>query len=198
MNAHDNIVRIAAKAFNEHVMHDAPTQSWFLGKPGTSTYAFSITWSPGILCVSGDVGRGVFEHWRAFATLAGSVDLVTDADFDYLCEKSGFAKEFDREATAEHLIEGAYQNWRCGGRPQFFDQVCDEYGGDVEVVRDRKEAVRAFRRDCDLTAERVYRLTGDCEDPLYRYPAAARWAFEAVKLWAAKMRAAVPAMGEAA
>ena len=198
MNAHDNIVRIAAKAFNEHVMHDAPAQSWFLGKPGTSTYAFSITWSPGILCVSGDVGRGVFEHWRAFATLAGSVDLVTDADFDYLCEKGGFAKEFDREATAEHLIEGAYQNWRCGGRPQFFDQVCDEYGGDVEVVRDRKEAVRAFRRDCDLTAERVYRLTGDREDPLYRYPAAARWAFEAVKLWAAKMRAAVPAMGEAA
>lgn len=179
-----NIDRIAAKSFAGHVIEDAPSRSWRLGKPGTSCYAFRITWAPGTLAVSGDVGSAVYEVWPAFNTLDGAIDLVSSAGFDYLAAKSGAKKEFDRDETVAHLIRNAYADLRNGYRDSFFKHVCDEYGGDPDDRMDRKEAVREFRDDADLTAERIYSITGDFEAPIYTMPSDARWAFEAVKLWA--------------
>jgi hypothetical protein len=180
----DNIARIAALSFAEHVIQDAPSRSWRMGEIGTSAYAFRITWAPGLLAVSGDIGSAVYEVWPAFQTLEGAVSLVAEANLDYLAGKSGVAKEFDRDATVGHLIRYAYHSLRNGHRAGLFKQLCEEYGGDSDDAYDRKEAVRSFRDDADLTAERVMNITGDFEDPRYSLPSSARWTFEAVKLWA--------------
>lgn len=193
-----NIERIAAQSFAEHVMQGAPAKSWRLGKPGTGAYAFWITWAPGILVVSGDIGSDIYELWPAFNTLESAVDLVSDAGFCYLTSKAGIRDEFDRGETVKLLLEGAYQDLRNGYQQHLFAQLCEEYGGDEGNPIDRKEAARSFRDDYDLTAERVYNITGDFEAPCYRPPSSARWAYEAVKLWAAKMQAAASQTGEAA
>lgn len=200
MSAYDNIATIAALSFAEHVMQDVPAKSWRLGKPGTGAYAFRVTWAVGVLAVSGDLGTAVYEVWPAFNTLEGAVDFVDRANFDYLTSKSEFQKEYDREATVEALIQSAYEGLRHKWQPRLFKQLCDEYGGDESDPADRKDAVRRFREDDTMSAERIYSLTGDFEDPLYRHTAQSRWAFEAVKLWAAKMQAvgALEATGAAA
>ncbi|KAA0117838.1 hypothetical protein CIW48_26905 [Methylobacterium sp. P1-11] len=198
MSNHENIQKIAALSFAEHIMQDAPAKSWHLGKPGTSAYAFRITWAVGVVAVSGDIGTAVYEVWPAFQTLEGAIDLIGKAGFDYLTSKSEFKEEYDREATVEALIESAYEAQRRKWQPQLFKQLCDEYGGDENDPADRKDAVRQFRDDDSMSAERIYNLTGDFEDPLYRHTAAARWAFEAVKLWAAKMKAEAAQVGSAA
>lgn len=198
MSEHENIAKIAALSFGEHVMQDAPARSWRLGKPGTGAYAFRVTWAVGMVAVSGDIGTAVYEVWPAFQTLKGTIDLVSKAEFDYLTSKSEFEKEYDREATVEALIQSAYECQRRKWQPQLFKQLCDQYGGDENDPADRKDAVRQFRDDASMSAERIYDLTGNFEDPQYRMPPAARWAYEAVKLWAAKMQAATPAAEVAA
>lgn len=198
MSEHENIQRIAALSFAEHVMQDAPAKSWRLGKPGTGAYAFRVTWAAGMLAVGGDLGTAVYEVWPAFNTLEGAVDFVDKANFDYLTSKSEFKEEYDREATVEALIQSAYEGLRHKWQPQLFKQLCDEYGGDENDPADRKDAVRRFRDDDSMSAERIYNLTGDFEGPIHRHTAQARWAFEAVKLWAAKMQAATASVEEAA
>lgn len=192
MASYDDIRRIAALSFANHAIAEAPARSWRLGKPGTSAYAFRVTWAPGMVALSGDVGTVVYEIWPAFNTLEGAIDLVAQADFSYLASKSGVDKEFDREATVADLIRYAYDGKRQGCRERLFAQLCDEYGGDPDNVVDRKEAVRAFRDDDSLSAERIYGITGDAEDLRYSLPSGARWAFEAVKFWAETMRSPTP------
>lgn len=193
-----NIALIAAQSFADHIMTDEPSRSWRLGKQGTGYHAFRVTWSPGVLTISGDIGSAVYEVWPGLNTVTGSVEFVSRANFDYLSEKGSIKKEFDREATAEHILETAYEYLRTWKDARYIKQVCDEYGGDPADAFDRKEAARALRDDPDLTADRAYDITNDAEVPVYAYPAAARWAFEALKLWAAKMQAASLEAGEAA
>ncbi len=152
----------------------------------------------GLLAVSGDIGSAVYEVWPAFNTVEGAVELVDMAGFDYLTSKSGFKKEYDREATVEALIESAYESQRHKWQPQLFKQLCDEYGGDENDPLDRKDAVRRFRDDEGMSADRIYDLTGDFEGPIYQHTAQARWAYEAAKLWAAKMKAASASLNDAA
>lgn len=192
MSEYASIQKVAALSFAEHVLTNASGRSWRMGKPGHGAYAFRVTWGPGVLTISGDVGRAVYEVWPGLATIWDAVEFVERADFDYLCEKSGFTKEFDRDATVSHLIEMAYADLRCGSPPAFFRRVCEEYGGCADIPCDRKEAARAFRDDQDLTAERVYNITSDFEAPSYSYSSCARWTFEAAKLWARTMRASEP------
>lgn len=194
MASHDDIKRIAARVFEGHGMEAAPARSWRLGKPKTSAYAFRVTWAPGMIALSGDVGTVVYEVWPAFATLGGAIDLVNEAHFDYLAGKSGVAKVFDREATVADLVRYAYEDKRQGGRGRLFAWLCDEYGGDPNLLADRKAAVRAFRDDDCLSAERIYGITGDAEDLRYSLPSDARWAYEAVKLWAAMLRQSADAL----
>lgn len=198
MSDHDNIATIAAKCFDEHVMEDAPARSWRVRKPGTGCYAFRITWTPGSIAVSGDIGRAVYELWPSFDTVEGAVKLINQAGFHYLTSKAGFKDEFDRDETVQSLLESAYRDLRSGYRQHLFALLCDEYGGDVENRVDRKEAAKAFRDDPDLTAERVYNITGDFEAPSYSPPSEARWTYEAVKLWVAKMQAAIASVEVAA
>lgn len=193
MNRHSDIQKIAARNFAEHRLTKGPGYSWRMGKPNTGAYSFRVTWAPGALTVTGDIGQAVYEVWPSFGTLWGAIDLVSQAGFDYLCSKSGAREEFDRDATVEHLLQSAYSELRYGSGPDLFKQICDEYGGDPDDAWGRKEAARAFRDDQDLTAERVYNITCDGEAPSYSYPASARWAYEALKLWAATMKAQEPA-----
>ena len=193
MDQHLDIEKIAAKSFADHRLTKGPGHSWRMGRPKTGIYSFRVTWSPGVLVVSGDVGSAVYQLWPSFGTLWGAIDLVDQAGFDYLAGKSGVREEFDRDATVSSLIKYAYESLRNGHRDSLFKRLCDEYGGDPDAACDRKEAVRAFRDDDSLTAERVYSITGDFEAPTYSLPASARWTYEALQLWAKTMKAREPA-----
>ncbi|SFL17544.1 hypothetical protein [Methylorubrum salsuginis] len=193
MADHTDIQRIAAKSFADHRLTKGPGFSWRMGRSNRSAYSFRVTWAPGVVCVSGDVGEAVYQVWPSFSTLWDAVDFISRADFDYLCEKGNSRKEFDRDATVDGAIQHGYESLRHGSRPDLFERLCDEYGGDADKTRDRKDAVRAFRDDQDLTAARIYDITGDGEDIVYSYPPGARWTYEAAKLWAATMKAQEPA-----
>lgn len=198
MSNHEEIARIAESAFAAHVIQDAPARSWRLGKPGTGSYAFRVTWAPGLLSISGDIGSAVYEVWPSFNTVEGAIEFVERACFSYLNEKAGFRDEYDSDLTVESIVQRAYADLRNGHRGEIFDQLCDEYGGDGSKAQDRKEAVREFREDSGLTADRVIGITGDFEDLIYRPPAVARWTYEAAKLWAKHMRAAAQAAPQVA
>lgn len=193
MSQHPDIQKIAALSFADHRLTKGPGRSWRMGKPKTGAYSFRVTWTPGVLIVSGDIGSAVYQVWPSFGTLWSAIDLVSNASFDYLAGKSGVQKEFDRDETVSSLIRYAYESLRSGHQDSFFKHVCDEYGGDPDNYQDRKEAVREFRDDDSLTAERVYNITGDFKAPTYSLPASARWTYEAVHLWAATMQAREPA-----
>ena len=192
MDEHLGIAKIAAKSFADHRLTKGPGHSWRMGRPNTGSYSFRVTWCPGVLVVSGDIGSAVYQVWPSFGTLWGAIDLVDQAGFDYLAGKSGVREEFDRDETVSSLVRYAYESLRHGHRESLFKRLCDEYGGDPDRPHDRKEAVRAFRDDDSLTAERVYNITGDFEAPTYSLPASARWTYEALQLWAATMKAREP------
>lgn len=192
MTSHPDIQRIAKLSFAKHVLTKAPARSWRMGEPGRSAYAFRITWAPGGLAVSGDIGSATYEVWPGFSSVWDAVEFVSHAGFEYFCEKGSLKTEFDRDATVRHLFETAYADLRAGYKVKFFKQICWEYGGDHENHHDREEAARAFCDDDGLTAERVYVITCDSEALIYSYPARARWTYEAARLWAETMLAQEP------
>lgn len=97
-----------AEAFGEHVMKERVSRSYdFRRSDGCSTYAFAITWAPGTLALSGDVGEMALTHYQAMPTFEAMLDWVDRADEDYLLGKSNKRQEFDGERTAHSIIRMA-------------------------------------------------------------------------------------------
>lgn len=94
-----------------HEMRDRPSRSFWFSEPGKgSIYAFALTWSPGTLALSGDLGELVLTHYQAMPTLESAVAWAARADADYLLGKSNRKKSICREGTVEGIIEGAIQS----------------------------------------------------------------------------------------
>jgi len=202
---------IARQAFADHrLSRRGPGWSWRMARPGTGIYSFRVTWAPGVLVVSGDIGDATYRIWPSAATLWGAIELVHRAGYDYLTGKSTAKTEFDREATVRSLLHHADEAMRWGdftawelivehyhGSAGF--RYTDQHGRRVMewLVNPRSAAVQmraaaALREDYDLTAERVYEITDDFEAPRYSYPSETRWTYEALQLWASAMLAAEP------
>ena len=48
------------KVFQKHKIIESDSKSWYVGKPGTTQHAYSVTWSPGALLLYGVVGNVSF------------------------------------------------------------------------------------------------------------------------------------------
>lgn len=114
-------------SFANHVMVESPCKSYrFYGHatersydPATqaemvrflrsSAYSFQITWKPGSIFLSGDLGDITLTHGHSMNTFDEALDWVIGSEFDYLMGKSGVAQTYDAEATYLHLIEHANQ-----------------------------------------------------------------------------------------
>jgi len=104
-----------------------------------SAYAYAVTWTPGTLTLSGDLGEFTITHWNAMPTVEEAITFVARADFSYLMSKSNVKEEYDADLTAAFILETANQNVSAR------DLLKEER-------RYRKERLRALCHwDCDET-----------------------------------------------
>jgi len=75
-----------------------------------SSYAYAVTWTPGTLTLSGDLGEWTLTHWYATPSVAAAIRWVQGGDFYYLMSKSSAKEEYDPVATAAFIIEMANEN----------------------------------------------------------------------------------------
>lgn len=69
----------------------------------TSTYAFTLTWTPGHMTIVGDLGELVVVHYHAMPTLEEACNWLQTPDFDYLLSKTKQKREFDRDQTVKDI-----------------------------------------------------------------------------------------------
>ena len=115
------VLRRAEREIQHHYCRDAPSQSWRFGsiEPDgrmSTVYSYMVTWSPGTLAVSGDLGEMVITHYHAMPTALKAAQWMHGSSFDYIISKSDAEKKYDAEATAAFIIqqanEGALQSFR--------------------------------------------------------------------------------------
>jgi hypothetical protein len=193
---HPEIAGMARAEFAEHRMRRGPGYSWRLAKSGTGNYSFRVTWVPGAVMVSGDIGHAAYEVWPSFGGLWEAVDLIAGAGCDYLTGKSGIRKEFDREGTVKSVLTVADGQMREARDFDLWEKIADRYGWHTESARNAAHQMKMaarFREDIDLDPGEIWRWLGnDAELIRYRDPVSARWHYEAVSLWARMMLADEP------
>lgn len=197
---------IATEAFAQHVITDAPCQSWHVGAPnGSSIYYFTITWTPGFLTISGDVGEATYEAYGLCPSAASAAAWARTADLDYMTRKSTHKKVYDPYATARTVVRYAYEEFRDGLRDPrrriLHGRDLEDY--DRAWVKDstmgritgsstvhsgdfafRKAVCSALMRD-GVSADDAYDYTHDCEVACDNYPDTHHvWHYMAIKFWA--------------
>lgn len=112
----------------KHICKPRISRAFDFREPGTSHYAFSLTWTPGSLSLAGDCGELTLVHYHALLRLEPGLAWATSSDVDYLLSKSSRREVIDRAGTVRWVVETA-----------------NERAGDT-VLGQRKELQR-WRRD---------------------------------------------------
>lgn len=88
------------RLFHKHKVIESESKSWFVGKPGTTQHAYSVTWSPGALLLYGVIGSISFisnnfssyiktKNWMRDCTIdefKGAISNGTPEDLEYFYE----------------------------------------------------------------------------------------------------------------
>lgn len=91
-----------------HVMTESKSRSFnFRRADGSSFYFFKITWSAGVIGITGDMGELMLEQWHAMPTFEKAVRWAADAELQYLLGKSNVSEEYDGKETAKAIISHA-------------------------------------------------------------------------------------------
>lgn len=101
----------------------------------TSTYCFTLTWTPGHMTIVGDLGELTVVHYNAMPTLEAACDWLQSSDYDYLLSKTKVSKAFDREQTVDDL-------WRLmieelPEQDKYYAQALDEHAAERPKWRKR-------------------------------------------------------------
>lgn len=180
---------VVGNTFDRHKIRRETGWTWSCRRPGDSAYAFRVTWCPFNLVVTGDVGEIVITHY-SFDDPWSAAAWVNGAGFDYFMGKSNIDKQYDREATAEFIVEDAYRQLR--DEPDnlaLFERMidyCHGVYGEASETETRKEACRELMSE-GVSADDAYAITSDPEMLLMRYPVRSQWHYRAMKLWSAWM-----------
>lgn len=94
-----------------------------------SNYAYSVTWTPGTLCIAGDLGEFTVTHYQAMKTIECTLSWLDNISFSYLMEKSTSKLEFDQDGTVEDIIRAANE-------------------GAVDCLKMMRKERQQFRSDC--------------------------------------------------
>ncbi|QSY98627.1 hypothetical protein J2J97_32505 (plasmid) [Rhizobium bangladeshense] len=65
----------------------------------TSTYCFTLTWTPGHMTIVGDLGELTVVHYHAMPTLEAACNWLQSSDYDYLLSKTGVQRQYDGAQT---------------------------------------------------------------------------------------------------
>ncbi len=174
-------------AFAGHsFIHNGESKSWLMKNPESQGYWFRVTWCPGSLSVSGDVGEIVLTHYHAMPTWQDAVKWVKDACHGYLMQKSNKERKFNEEETIKQIIHMANEQLEYGDNDMWKklaeqtgipiedkDGIQDEIGlGFFESAQD----VYEFMEDADWTGSYEYDM-----ETHYQYKALQVWANEVYK-----------------
>lgn len=112
MGRQDDFTKIkgwAQKEYATHVMSPGECVSRrFRRSDGRSHYHFNLTWVPGTLSLSGDVGEISLVHYAALKEFRSGCYWLSGASYEYLVGKAaGDHREYDREGTVDFLVEMA-------------------------------------------------------------------------------------------
>lgn len=181
--------------FAKHAMRRERGCTWRCAKPGTNNCSFRVTWAPGMIAISGDLGSLIVEHY-SFGDPWSAAAWINGAGWDYFMEKTGVEKEFDPEGTAKHIIERAYELLRRDGDDSVMKGIVDTFGSsydDPDAREDRKSACRQMLDSDELTAPIACEITDDFEAAFYEYPKRYRHQHDALRWWANRMWETEPA-----
>jgi len=93
------------EAFEGHsVILNSESKSWLVKNPKKQGYWLRVTWCPGSLSVSGDVGEIVLTHYHAMPTWQEAVEWVKGSCHVYLMQKSNKKREFNEEETVKQIL----------------------------------------------------------------------------------------------
>lgn len=98
-----NIEKGISKEIMDHHVKERQSRSFDFRTPSAgSMWAFALTWTPGSMILTGDLGEMQITHYHALmGTALESFRWITECHPDYLLGKAGVQKVFDREATLE-------------------------------------------------------------------------------------------------
>lgn len=184
----------APKEFLEHKISKALTsRSWKVQKPGTWIYGFTITWSPGVLTLAGDVGELVINHWNAMPTLEETLDWLSGIDFHYLMGKSSAKRQFSLEKSLAQLKGLADEDQRWNDKAPHWKKIFDHFDTYVEagfgdhLNKEHQAALIAALRDqyTDIGQHDFVELATCSDDYAGEedWPTQCRWQFEAIMCW---------------
>lgn len=75
-------------------------------------YAFTLTWTPGQMVITGDCGELTLTHYNAMGDFEEAISWALHSDFDYLLGKSNQCREYVQEETwkwfKDHLNEEVF------------------------------------------------------------------------------------------
>jgi hypothetical protein len=104
----ETIVENAKLRFSEMTGKAVPSHSFEFGESnGSSNDRFKITWTPGVVVMSGDRGTLVIEHYTAMNTFKEAMSWLSTSHWDYLLGKSDAKKVIDFEKTHHAIIKMA-------------------------------------------------------------------------------------------
>lgn len=105
--------REARLRLQHHHGRERISRAWTLGRlypDGTmeGNESYTVTWTPGVLSLSGDLGDLTVTHYGAMGSLEGAVSWIgRNSDLGYLLSKSDAKEQYDPEHTLSYLREWA-------------------------------------------------------------------------------------------
>jgi hypothetical protein len=196
---HPDLEDMIDDAFANHKVSEAPSIAWLVKNPERHSYWFKISWTPGVLTLSGDLGELVLTHYQAMPTSSEAIAWVNGGNEEYLLGKSTAEKKFSQEATKEALADMAntFLDDGDGGLwNQIFGQVdgCFDANGNffrayeasIHNEADREAAIEII--SSELTPEFIYHnFQMDDYYGTYEYTEQHKWQIRAIQTWAAQM-----------
>lgn len=187
---YDDIAAMAKNGFANHRIKKGPGLSWRMWDPKQgSNYSFRVTWTPGHLIVTGDVGHADYCVCPSFWTLWGAIELAHRAGYDYLTGKTGAEKVYDEQLTIQDILQMADEHMKHDDF-SVWEAIVKEFGyssnyrnGAVQM-----QAARSMRED-GLPEHIAWNIA---ETSTRVYKPETRWCYEALQLWCRTMIAKEP------
>jgi hypothetical protein len=166
-----DITRQAQKELRNHVAVEVPSRAFHFYQPipvrryvplkqqeitrfsPSSMFAFTLTWAPGVLTLSGDIGELSIVHYTTPDTFESNILWTLKADYDHLMAKSGVQKVYDPQATYESLLKDANRDVITALMgEQVFSRALQRYvtcGGFRDEMRKYRDGVKNAKLDLE-------------------------------------------------
>lgn len=104
-----DIRKLARSEFSGHVVTVQDSKAFrFSRATGGSFYSYILTWMPGTVTITGDLGSLTLSHPQAMAGWRDAMEWLAGSDYDYLMQKaSPRDQELDHAGTAKFILDMA-------------------------------------------------------------------------------------------